>query len=454
MSMKTMLAGASMLVVASTSAWAGVSAQEAAKLGGELTAFGAIKAGNADGSIPAYTGGLTRAPAGYVPGSYDWVDPFANEKPILKIDASNVEKYKDKLSAGAVKIIKDNPQYHMNVYPTHRTVAYPDDFLKATVRNATTCNTTKEGLAIEEACKGGLPFPIPKTGYEVMWNKAVAFTKPKVQTAYAYVMDRTGSKFMTSTVNTYTEASFYTDPSLRSDSGAYQILFSKTTAPARKSGEATGFTDYIDPMENGRRAWSYTIGQRRVRLAPEFSYDTPVSTLGGVMLYDELFVFNGAMDRFDFKLVGKKEMYVPYSNYKMFFHCEPDKLLQPGNFNPECERWELHRMWVVEATLKPGYRHAYAKRHFYLDEDTYHAAMSDEYDHSGNLYRSGFSHFAQFYDSEGGGPGAPGYEIFDFVKGTYAITGLSTGFDKSFYFVPPIPENKLAPEAIAGSNIR
>lgn len=450
MTMKHWLAGASLLVLAGSPALAAVTSQEAAKLGGELTEFGATKAGNADGSIPAYAGGLTQAPASYAKGSFQWTDPFASDKPILRIDAKNVDQYAGKLSAGTVKMIKDNADYHLNVFQSRRTVAYPDTVLKATVRNATGCKTLNNGLALDAKCRGGIPFPIPKDGYEVMWNKALAYHPPMTQRAQAYVVDRSGSKFMTSEVQTYVELAYYNDE--RSDPNAYQILFSRTMSPARKAGEATGYTDYLDPMEKSRRAWSYTVGQRRVRLAPEFAYDTPVSTLGGVMLYDEIFLFNGAMDRFDYKLVGKKEMYVPYNAYKTAFDCPADTLIQPGHLNPACERWELHRMWVVEATLKPSYRHAYSKRFYYIDEDTYQAGMFDSYDQSGTLYRGGYNYALQFYDPVA--PGSPGYSVFDFVKGTYMFQGMSTGFNEPFKFMAPIPENQISPEAIAASNAR
>ena len=47
-----------------TAAWAGVPEAQIARLGQDLTPMGAEQAGNADGSIPAWTGGLTSAPDG------------------------------------------------------------------------------------------------------------------------------------------------------------------------------------------------------------------------------------------------------------------------------------------------------------------------------------------------------------------------------------------------------
>jgi hypothetical protein len=181
----------------------------------------------------------------------------------------------------------------------------------------------------------------------------------------------------------------------------------------------TGLADYLDPVARPRKAWSYTPGLRRVKLSPEFSYDTPVASMGGVTLFDELFVFSGTMDRFDFKLVGKKEMYVQYNSYKNQYDCPTaEKALLPAHVNPECERWEKHRVWVVEATLKPGQRHAYSKRTYYFDEDLSGAANYDAFDQSGQLYRSLFQTTSPMYDKQI--PFSAKNVVYDFNKGMYA----------------------------------
>jgi hypothetical protein len=156
-------------------------------------------------------------------------------------------------------------------------------------------------------------------------------------------------------------------------------------------------------------------------------------------------VFSGMMDRFDFKLVGKKEMYIPYNAYKLYFGCKTEEQFMPSHANPQCWRWELHRVWVVEATLKPGNRHVYAKRTYYLDEDTYGAGLFDAYDQSGKLYRSLFNSMVQFYDVTA--PYTVKNVIYDFNKGMYALVndGLEGGYgvlDK------PMANRDLNPEAV------
>lgn len=426
-----------------------VSADDARQLGTTLTEFGALKAGNAEGTIPAYTGGLTQAPAGFKPDSGFWVDPFKDEKPLFRIDAKNIAQYADKLSDGQKLLIKQNPDYYLDVYSSHRTAAYPAKVLKATVTNATTCKTAKDGLAIDRSCRGGLPFPIPKSGQEAMWNLSMRYQGETAVTTTAsrsWVVDSSGKPTLTAQQQTLTDPVYYQTAIDDRDPEMAWRVYSITQTPARRAGEMTGLTDFIDTVEKPRRAWSYTPGQRRVKLSPEFAYDTPVASMGGVTLFDELFVFSGKMDRFDFKLVGKKEMFLPYNSYKSSFDCPTlETALLPKHANPVCERWELHRVWVVEATLKSGMRHAYSKRVYYLDEDLSTAALYDAYDQSGQLYRSMFNGMVQFYDKTL--PWATRQVIYDFNKGMYAyVNDVMVGGFK----VPAKAQSErdLNPEAI------
>lgn len=432
-----------------TPAFAAVTAEEAKQLGTTLTPFGAVKAANADGSIPAYTGGLTKAPEGFKPDSGFWTDPFKDEKPVLRIDSKNMAQHAALLSEGQKHLLSKYPGYYLNVYPTHRTAAYPKKILDATVRNATTCKATKEGLAIENACRGGIPFPIPKTGYEVMWNQILRYQGETAITTAAsrsWVIDTSGKAVVTAEQATFQDFVYYqTDVADRDPDMAWRV-YSISKVPARRAGEMTGLADYLDPVARPRKAWSYTPGLRRVKLSPEFAYDTPVASMGGVTLFDELFVFSGAMDRFDFKLIGKKEMYIQYNAYKNVFDCPTaEKALLPNHVNPECERWEKHRVWVVEATLKPGQRHAYSKRIYYFDEDWTGAANYDAFDQNGQLYRSLFQAATPMYDKPI--PFAAKNVVYDFNKGMYAyVNDVMVG---GYKVLPSArSEREMNPEAI------
>src|SRR5690606_38331791 len=244
---------------------------------------------------------------------------------------------------------------------------------------------------------------------------------------------------------TFVERPFYQMDVPGRDEQMYTRVYSVTKEPARRAGEMTGYMDFLDPTSRPRRAWSYTPGQRRVKLAPEFAYDTPVASMGGIELFDELFMFSGMQDRFDFKLVGKKEMYIPYNNYELYFDCNADTQLMASHLNPECERWELHRVWEVEATLKEGRRHVYSKRTYYLDEDTYGAGLYDAWDQSGQLYRSMMLGGVQLYDHDI--PYIVKHVSYDFNRGMYGLINdaLAGGYK---VLESPRSERELNPEAI------
>ena len=429
-----------------TLAQAGVSEEEAKQVGTTLTPFGAEVAGNQEGSIPESKGGLTAPPANYVKGSNIRPDPFPNEKPLFSITAANMDKYGDKLSNGVKAMLKKTPSFRIDVYPTHRTVAYPETMLDNSIKNATRCKTAENGLALIPACRGGTPFPIPKTGQEVMWNlitQYVGNTEFRAKTNY---VDASGRVVQTADFNGYKEQSFYNantaDPKVLSYNRGDQLA-------SRNAGNASFLIDYIDPVDMPKKAYSYSPGQRRVRLAPDFAYDTPSDSSGGVQLYDEINMFSGKMDRFDFKLVGKREIFMPYNNYKLATGKLAD-ILKPGNINPDMNRWELHRVWVVEATLKPGSRHVYSKRIFYVDEDLA-GAMSENYDAAGKLWRVVMSHPIMAYDVPA--PIAQVVAHMDLVSGIYVLIS-HTGEDGGVKFVRPKPASFWTQSGLSATSVR
>ena len=379
----------------------------AEQIGTKYLPWGAEKAGNAAGTIPAYEG----PPA--VPKTYDPAkpgvrpDPFADEQPLFVIDKSNMDKYADNLAEGIKQMLVKYPAFKLNVYKTHRTASYPDFYLENSKKNAASCKTTNDGLALE-GCYAGLPFPFPKSGAEVMWNRLLKYDQYSYSTAGIGIrlVPPSGPIVDTGSGPMYAQAPIF-DPErkepLKADD-VYTTIRNDWRSPARKVGESTLIRDAIDMANIGRRAWSYFPGQRRVRLAPDLSYDTPGPAAGGAAIIDETSVFFGPLDRFDFKLLGKKEIFIPYNAYKGTNpeSCPESKALSTRNhLNPECMRWELHRVWVVEATLKPGARHIYRKRMFYWDEDLPGVGIGVGYDGSGEAYRVTHSMPITAYEAKG-----------------------------------------------------
>ena len=446
--MKGQFALAAALLSIATCSLGAAPADQVAQIGKTLTPFGAIIAGNADGSIPPYTGGLTQSPPGFKPDSGFWADPFKDEKPLLRINSKNMEQYADRLSGGQKMLLSKFPDYYLDIYPTHRTAAYPQALLDASLRNASSCRTTKDNLAVDPACRGGLPFPLPQNGNEVIWNQQLRYKGTGYTTtasSNSWVVDSQGSVTKTAESATMEEAPYYQTQQADRDPQLYYRAWALDSYPARSAGQLIILADYLDPQSQPRRAWSYTPGMRRIKLAPEFAYDTPVPNQGGVNLFDELQMFSGSQDRFDYKLVGRKEMYIPYNAYKFYFSCGQEEQFKPHHANPACERWELHRVWVVEATLKPGKRHVYSKRTYYLDEDTFGAGLYDAWDQGGVLYRALFQSGVQLYDKNL--PYTVKNVSYDFNKGMWSLLndGLKGGYQ---VHDTPLSERDMKPESI------
>lgn len=453
----TKLIAGAIAVAFSTAAIAAASEEEAKQLGTTLTPWGAIKAGNKDGSIPAYTGPV-KPPASFDPKNPGHrPDPFADEKPIYSITAKNMERYADKLSEGMKAVFKKYPDFRMDVYPTHRTANYPQYFLDNSIKNATHCKTANDGLQLE-GCFGGVPFPIPKSGNEVMWNRLLKFEQVALYSTgvTSSLVDTQGNITVTG-VGTMWNAYPIFDPNRTTpmaEDEPYNIVRLDYESPIRKAGEKVVVHDSIDMINVGRRAWSYLPGQRRVKLAPDLAYDTPSPIGGGATTTDETSVFYGALDRYDFKLVGKKELIIPYNAYKARDPdvCPNATLLKTRNFpNPDCLRWELHRVWVVEATLKPGMRHVYPRRTLYWDEDLPGVGMSDAYDAADQMYRVTYNLPIALYDTTGHSTDTK--VTMDLATGNYVESQDTT--DKGGWVVTePKPKTFFTPQALAGSGVR
>jgi hypothetical protein len=378
---------------------AGISAADASRLGNDLTPLGGEKAGNADGSIPAWTGGITTPPAGYTPGMHH-PDPYKDDAVLFTITGANADKYADKLTAGQLALLKAYPDYTMPVYPTHRSASNPQRIYDATKQYATTAALTEGGNGITGAIVG-IPFPIPQNGLEVIWNhltryRGVAASRHISQAA----PQRNGSYTLVDFSDEFL-FNYVREGIQEKDLDNVLIYFKQeVTAPARLAGSILVVHETMDQVKEPRRAWLYNTGQRRVRRAPNVAYDNPGTAADGMRTSDQFDMFNGAPDRYDWKLVGKKEMYVPYNSYKL--HSDSLKysdILKPLHINQDLTRYELHRVWVVDATLKPGTNHVYSRRTFYLDEDSWQILAVDQYDGRGQLWRVSEAHCINYYDA-------------------------------------------------------
>jgi hypothetical protein len=411
------------LSLSTTLALAAVSAQDAAQLGKNLTPMGAERAGNAAGTIPAWDGGLTKPVAGYKEGGH-YPDPYAGDKPLFTIDATNMEKYKANLTPGQMALLKAHATWKMNVYPTRRSASFPAGHYKETAANATKVNLVSGGNGFS-GTRGGIPFPIPTSGLEVIWNHLARYRGDTYGLNFSQAsVQRDGSHTL---VRFEYEYDFHygnlsKPESAREDNKLFNFL-QTVTAPARLAGQVLLVHEYADQVKQARNAWTYNPGQRRVRLAPNVAYDNPGTAADGLRTNDDFLMFNGATDRYEWKLVGKREVYVPYNSYRLTGNTvKYTDVLKPGHINPDLARYELHRVWVVEATLKEGTSHVYKRRTFYVDEDSWMTVAVDKYDARGELWRVAEQHNINFYNV----PMAyPTVEVHhDLQSGRYIAMGL------------------------------
>ncbi len=442
-------------LIAGRESLAAVSAEELATLKTTLTPMGAERAGNKDGSIPAWDGGYTKIPPGYKTGDQR-PDPFANEKPVLVITGANAAQYEDKLAEGLKALLKKYPtSFRIDVYPTHRTAAAPQWVYDNIAKNATRAVTKNGGLTLEGAY-GGIPFPIPKDGFEVMWNHSLAWQGVAVdRSAGAWVKPTTGLPVQSADVIVYSQwPYYYPDGSLEKFNGIYNFEKDLLTAPPYQNGNAVLHKIPVDQFNHSQEAWQYFPGQRRVRKVPNLAYDTPNFFMSGVTNFDEFNIFDGPMDRYDMKLIGKKEMYIPY-NMNRWWLADPEKKMADGHLNPESLRFELHRVWVVEGTVAPGKRNVIAKRRIYVDEDTWHGVMADEWDASGSYWRLGLAFPIIIFEL----PGVVTWTNFtyDFHTGTYCVPAeIGKTRQPRQYTIrdKPWPESEFSPETLAGQGVR
>lgn len=370
---------------------------EAKSLGVTLTPLGAEIAGNVDGSIPAWDGkGIKNIPAGYKGPGTIHPDPFAAENPLFVIDSSNLSKYRDNLSPGQIALFEAYPEtFRMPVYKSHRTAVYPQWYYDNTRKLATTAELESNGNGVKNT-HAGIPFPIPKSGEEVVWNHLLRFQGKYQEITLGQVTPDIKGRYIVAKLDRFQTYPYYQE---KDKSGALVKFIASQTSPAKSAGDTFLFHDYVNPKTNPRNIWRYISGQRRVRRAPVFEYDTPIPPSSGYRTMDDFDMFFGSPDKYNWELLGKKEMYIPYNNYEIQSEeLKYKDILTPFHINPAVTRYEKHRVWAVEGKLKEGERHIYKRRVMYFDEDSWSIVVADKYDERGEIWRVSLNYLKSYWE--------------------------------------------------------
>ena len=448
--------GAGVLAAGTLGLAAVVTAQQSG-LGADLTPMGAEKAGNSAGTIPAWNGGLKSAADAGAPdfksGGHH-PDPYAADEPLYKVDASNASKYAANLTAGHEALLAAyKGSYFMNVYPSRRSAAFPQRIYDAVKANAASAKLTGSGNGVTGAI-GGPPFPVPKSGVEVIWNHILRYRVDVADRVIGQAAVTRGGSYNMVKLHDQTFVG-YALPGATEAALDNVILYfiQETIAPARLAGEILLVHETLDQTKEQRKAWLYNPGQRRVRRAPNVAFDNPGTASDGLRTSDQFDIYNGSPERYDWKLVGKQEIIVPYNAYPM--HSDKLKngdILKPLHINQQHARYELHRVWVVDATLKPGQRHIYKRRTFYVDEDSWQILVVDCYDNRDQLWRIQEGHSINYYE-------VPTFwttlELtYDLQSGRYLALGLDNEEPRTVNFSPKLTAADFTPAAIANRGTR
>jgi hypothetical protein len=424
-----------------------------------LTPNGAIRAGNEDGSIGPWEP-LQTPPSNYKPtnGPWPYANPYADEKPLFTITAQNYQQYQDKLSPGQIEMLTRYPDtYKMDIYPTHRSWAAPDWIYQANLTNATTVELSKSGNDPDNY-SGATCFPIPNAGSEMRLNSASLRCMYLTEGIHFYdnvaVVDVSGSW-----VNAQIEEwhSFpQHDPDQFGKVQPIWKLFQTIQAPPRLAGTTTLVLADVNYERAGgqERIWQYNPGQRRVRRAPQIQFDYPKNGSNGLMTVDQAACDGlGNIIRYNWTLVGRKEMYVPYNNYKMSDQSlsEAD-IFKSNHIDQDLTRYELHRVWEVVGEQKPEYHMAIDRRVHHYDEDSWYSVMTDMYDQFGNLWRFSECATMTYYD-------VPVFMTnldikYDFSSRAYIVVGVDQGSRAAKTFNRDIDEQMFSVGNMKGTGIR
>jgi hypothetical protein len=393
-------------------------AADIARLDGDLTPVGAELAGNAAGTIPPWTGGLAQQPIDPKAG---YIDPYADDPVLFTITAANAREYAAQLTDGHRELFRRYPDsYRMHVYPTRRSANWPTEVLEEVKAQAPFPRT--EGYSLLDVGKSAVPFPITDDPLQMMWNHVLRWRGGSVRRVYSWFpVDTRGRYFEVRILETlaFDQQGYMQQPRPNRLFNAHGMYL----APANIEGQITLVWEPVNPVEKSRQSWKYQTVTRRVVRVPSLAYDDLDPRTQGLRTADQWDGWNGAPDLYDWKLLGKREMFIPYNSYRLSSKkLKYADILQPGHLNPDLLRYELHRVWVIEATLRPGELHRYARRIFYLDEDTWQVSMEEDYDDDEKLWRFGNHPAMLFYDVL-----VPWYRAtvhYDFRTGAYLASEL------------------------------
>lgn len=398
--------------------------EDLALLGTRLTPFGAEVAGNESGSIPPWNGGVSEAPPCFARARGRYCDPYADDLPLFVVNAENAEQYAELLSDGQRALLARYPDsYRLRVFPTRRSFANPPYVYAASIANASRAVLDEDGTLRHAAT--GVPFPLPASGAQAMWNHRLRWRPPAIERLGAQFVVTARGEAASSLIR---ERSYFDygrpDYDAKAARGVLSRLLRWIEAPTSLAGVGVLLNDVQRTKDFPRRSWQFGSGAEHAERVPNLGYETAALASDDLASNDQLDTFFGPLDRYEFKLLGKREMLVPANSYAL--HSETvsyGDLVGPRHLNPEKARYERRRVWVVDAVVAKGRSHPYRHRRFYLDEDGWQIRLVDVYDTVDELWRVQEAHTLVAYDKLYELPVA--LTVYDLKDSRYLVQSLN-----------------------------
>nr|WP_316638685.1 DUF1329 domain-containing protein [uncultured Roseateles sp.] len=429
--------------------------KDAERLGTTLTPNGGERAAGA--AVPAWEG-ADQPTAGWAFGKLreaHW--QHRAEKPLFSIDAASADKHADKLSPGQLQMLKRNPGYRMDVYPGHRNCTAPDWVNANTRRNVTQARLTDDGNALAKAVLPGVPFPIPASGAEAMWNFQTYYKGVGVDWASNFTLvspREAGANWINveGAVHIAFPWASHGAHTVEEQNGLMYGYYFGARSPAASAGQALVARNSFGDKEN--EVYYYFPGQRRVRRLPSYGYDAPQIGFENQYTIDETLMFQGLLTRFDWKLVGKKEIYVPYNTFRQLdFNAKREAVYQDKFINADYRRYEAHRVWVVEATVKKGMRHNAPRKLFYIDEDSWIILVGEDYDAQGELWKMREATLIPAWEL-GSACVSSSFVQYDLIQKRYLADFVTVGAGKDVRWLPETSDKRFKVDFFTSDSLR
>ncbi len=337
---------------------------------------------------------ITSPPIEYNPELDSYPDPFSSDQILITINIDNYTEYMDSiLTPGQIKMFETYPEtFKMNVYPSRRSCAVPPEVLELTDKNALLIDEGEGVVGIV----GSIPFPNPTEALHHVWNHILRYRGVEIYGASPfYIINPDGTR--TFGAGEAVAKNFW-NPFVRDEKKGLQgMLMTKVTHPPRLADASTLVIESLNAFKTPRRAWVYNPGTRRVRRAPDITYDYKPSAAQGLTTVDQVDGFNGAKDRYNWSDIGSQLRLMPYNAYK--FHETPvEETLTPHHVNQDYLRYELVNVNVVEAKLKDDKRHIIPQRIMYFDADSHNMLIEETYDDENRIMAYREFPIINFYD--------------------------------------------------------